>query len=488
MSEQKSIAIIGGGLSGLVAAWELCQQSPSTRITLFESSSRLGGVLNTEQIGGYLVEQSADMFTTEPPAALDFCQRLGKADELISTLPIAQRAFIATPTGLCPVPNGFSLMLPSDLEAVVGSELLDAAGQSRFLAERTVPKRRDDTDENLQSFAVRRFGQQVFDRLIQPLVSGIYTADPRRLSMRAALSRFVELEKKYGSLIAAAEAQRNQLDHRSDLLDHSDQTASGARYDLFRAPRLGMGQLIAWIVKDLSAVEIHTDSVVNNLARTDQGWRLQWSAARPSAVKLSPQHSQYFDGVIVASSANSAAKLCRDVDASLVGELTKFEAASCAVVVLGFERKQLQRPFDGYGIVVPSYLNRKLIAASFSSNKFANRAPRDRVLIRCFVGGALQADLVEQADEQLLRISLDELDSWCQINGTPELSRIYRWRETMPQYHVGHQERVARIKLAIEQQPGLELTGNSYNGVGIPVCVAESRLAAQRMNRFLEST
>ena len=487
MTDLKSIAIVGGGLSGLVAAWELRQQIPLAKTTLFESSSRLGGVLNTEQIGGYLVEQSADMFTTEPPAALEFCRQLGQADDLISTLPISQRAFIATPTGLCPVPNGFSLMLPTDLEAVAGSELLDADGRSRFLAERTVPQRRDETDESLHAFAVRRFGQQVFDRLIQPLVSGIYTADPRRLSMRAALSRFVELEKKYGSLIAAAEAQRNQLDHRSDLSDHSDQSASGARYDLFRAPRFGMGQLIDWIVKDLSAVEIQTHSVVNNLVRTERGWRLRWSDSRPFPAPASPQQFQDFDGVIVAGSAMSAGKLCCDVDPGLEAELTKIEAASCAVVVLGFERRQLQRPFDGYGIVVPSYLNRPLIAASFSSNKFAGRAPHDRVLIRCFIGGALQADLVELPDEQLLRITLSELESWCQINGTPELSRIYRWRAMMPQYHIGHPERVARIKLAIEQLPGLEFTGNSYNGVGIPVCIAEGRLAAQRMNRFLRS-
>ena len=487
MTEQKSIAIIGGGLSGLVSAWELRQQLPTARITLLESSSRLGGVLNTEQIGGYLVEQSADMFTTEPAGALELCQQLGHADELISTLPTPQRAFIATPTGVCPVPHGFALMLPHDLEAVLESKLLDAAGRSRFLEERTIPPRRDDSDESLQSFAVRRFGQQVFDHLIQPLVSGIYTADPQRLSMRATLSRFVLLEEKYGSLIAAAAAQRTQIDHSKDPLAAAEQAASGARYDLFRAPRLGMGQLIEWIVKDLSSVELRTDSFVESLARTDQGWRLQWNDARLVS-QQSSQQSQTFDGVIIASSAFSAAKLCRDVDTSSGIELSNFSAASCAVIVLGFERKQLGRPLDGYGIVVPSCLNQKLIAASFSSNKFSGRAPQDRVLIRCFVGGAMQPDLVELGDDQLLQISLNAIDGWCQINGTPEISRIYRWRAAMPQYHVGHLDRIARIDLEVAQQPGLELAGNSYNGVGIPVCIATGRLAAQRMNRFLRSS
>ena len=211
-----SIAIIGGGISGLSAALQLRRLAPNAEIVLIESNDHLGGVLKTENIGGYLVENSADMFTTEPNAALEFCQRLGRGDELISTQPVPQRAFIATPTGIVPVPRGFSLMQPNDLKAMAESSLLDETGKSRLLEEQRVMARIDESDESLESFAVRRFGQQVFDRLIQPLVSGIYTADPKRLSMQATMARFVEMERKHGSLIAAATASKNQNEHRNN--------------------------------------------------------------------------------------------------------------------------------------------------------------------------------------------------------------------------------------------------------------------------------
>lgn len=475
MSQKQTIAVVGGGVAGLASAWQLKQQLPNAQITIFEASDQLGGFLQTDSIDGYLVETSADMFSTDPATALELCRKLGHAEELIETRPVPQRAYIATPTGICPVPAGFSLMLPNDVAAVVESPLLDGEGRTRFLEEESVASQTGEEDESLQSFAVRRFGQQVFDRLIQPLVSGIYTADPRLLSMQATMKRFVEMEREHGSLIAAAKFKQSSSDQASTAAI-AEQNASGARYNLFRAPRGGMGQLIDWLVDDLDQVQVRTGARVGSISRCELEWQLEFDR------KLEPSS---FDAVVVATSAGISSKLITHTDSLLADELASIRAASCAIVVLGFDKRQLHQSFDGYGIVMPSYLKRKLIAASFSSNKFAGRAHQDKMLVRCFIGGALQADLVELPNEELIEIAVSELSRLLSFTCRPEMSRVYRWRNAMPQYHVGHLERVQRIGDRIRNQPGLELAGNSYQGVGIPVCLQSGFIAANRIAEYL---
>ena len=469
MSQTKSIGIVGGGIAGLVAAWQLRKRLPAARIVIMESGDRLGGFLQTEHIDGYLIDTSADMFTTEPPTALEFCRQLGREPELIATRPVSQRAYIATTEGIVPVPAGFSLMLPSDLNAVANSDLLDEAGKQRFLQEGTVPARTDSADESLESFAVRRFGQQVFERLIQPLVSGIYTADPKLLSMQATMARFIAMEKQHGSLIAAAKS--TQRTPSGEQAINADQTASGARYDLFRAPAHGMGQLIDWIVEDLGSVDVRTNCDVQEVSQVDQGWLV--TAANRAA--------QRFDKLIIATPSAVVARILAGFDPELAKALSSIERASCAIVVFGFNNSQLQQDFSGYGIVVPACLNRQLIAASFSSNKFSGRAPADKILIRCFVGGALQAELVDLPDDNLIELANRELNLLVPVSGRPELARVYRWKQAMPQYHVGHLERVQRIETLAAAHSGLEIIGNSYRGVGIPVCIDCGQSAANRV-------
>jgi oxygen-dependent protoporphyrinogen oxidase len=492
----RRIGIVGGGIAGLAAAWRLSQLCPDANLVLFESSSRLGGVLQTERVDGYVIETSADMFTTEPSVALDFCQQLGKADNLIQTKPVKNRAYLATPDGLCPIPQGFSLMLPNNVAAVLDSDLLDEAGKARFLAEEQVPVRNDSSDECLESFAVRRFGKQVFDRLIQPLVSGIYTADPMRLSLRATMARFETMVRAHGSLIGAGKAKNKTS--TDAVHPTAEQSASGARYDLFRAPENGMQQLVEWLIDELPALEARLQSEVASIESVGSKWQV---SVKHQDGRAEPVEEE-FDGMVLATSARAAGhlltpKLASEMPVNLVGNqsctpseavlknLSSIEAASCAIVVLGFDEEQLQQPFDGYGIVVPSYLNRRLIAASFSSNKFAGRAPEGKVLIRCFVGGALQSELVDLSDSDLVRLAGAELDQLIGITGEPELSRVYRWRNTMPQYHVGHLERIDELTQEFVQLKGLELAGNSYSGVGIPVCLDSGFKAAERIVEYL---
>ena len=470
-SRQKTVVIIGGGITGLAAAFRAQTSMSGSRIILLESNDRLGGILQTEKTGGYLIEHSADMFTSDPNAAMELCRQLDKTDALIQTKPTPDRAFVATDETIHPVPRGLSLMLPGDLDAVMNSPLLDHAARERFAAERDIPVSSQATDESLESFAVRRFGQSAFDNLIQPLVGGIYTADPKRLSMRATMARFVEMEKKHGSLIRAAETSRPQA---------IDSEVSGARYGMFRAPEQGVGQLVFWLHDALTEVEIKTNCPVKSVSKTGAGWIIETREADSTEEVITA------DAVVLATPANVSSQLLQSVDLKLQQRLASIEAASSAIVAMGFGKSQVAKKFDGYGIIVPSALNRKVIATSFSSNKFNGRARDDKLLIRCFIGGALQSELVELDDERLVEIASQELAKTIGFCGVPELTRVIRWRNCMPQYHLGHLNLVAEIEALVAEQTGLELAGNSYRGVGIPACIQSGSEAIERLARCFQ--
>ena len=468
----KTILIVGGGVTGLTAAYRAQNELKNAKIILVESSDRLGGVLQTERSGGYLIEKSADMFTSDPPFALEICEQLGKADELIQTLPAKDRAFVATENAIHPVPRGLSLMSPGDIDAVLDSPLLDKEAKRRFMDESTVAVSNWAEDESLESFAVRRFGRGAFDRLIQPLVSGIYTADPAKLSMKATMARFVDMELGHGSLIRAAAS----LQHKS-----IEKEASGARYGLFRAPKQGIGQLVGWLESALVDVEVRTNCRVGSISKLDSKWQVQLDQADAADQVLS------VDGIVLATPAQVSARLVNSFDRPLSHRLSSIEAASAAIVVLGVDQAQLSSRFQGYGIIVPAILNRQIIACSFSSNKFAHRAPDGKILVRCFIGGAMQSELVDLDDDHLIRIATAELDRMIGFCGTPEIGRVYRWRNCMPQYHLGHLDRVQEIGSFAAEHNGLELAGNSYRGVGIPACMQSGMDAIERLaNCFAE--
>lgn len=473
MNQQKTIAIIGGGISGLAAAYRAQSVLPEAKITLFESSDRIGGVLKTEHVDGYNIECSADMFVSDPPFAMKLVKSLGKTDQLLQTKPLAKgdKAFVATndPSApFHPVPRGLALMMPNDLDTIQQSPLLSEKAKQRFLKEREVPPREVEDDESLKSFAIRRFGKDVFDQLIQPLVSGIYTADPQQLSMRATMAKFIESEKTHGSLIAAAE---------SKTAKPGDHKASGARYGLFRAPERGMGQLIEWIVAATDHVDIRTGCSVVGLEKSNP----RWSIKLKNNSLESKEESTLADAVVIATSAAIAGGIVNAVDPLLTEQLTRITAASSAIVIQAIDCSQIERQFDGYGIIVPSALDRKVIATSFSSNKFSQRAPDGKLLIRTFIGGALQSDLVDLNDDELIEIAKNELVKTVGFTGDAELTQVHRWRNCMPQYHVGHLEIMNQIDELMAKHPGIELAGNSYRGVGVPACIQSGYEAVDRL-------
>jgi oxygen-dependent protoporphyrinogen oxidase len=385
----RRIAIIGGGIAGLAAAHRAKETDPSAAVTLFEASGRVGGVLETIRRDGWLIERSADMFTTREPWALDLCRRIGIADELIETDARYRRAFVVRRGRLLPVPVGFTLMSPAKIWPILTTPILSPLGKLRMACEYFTPDRRDDIDESLESFAVRRFGREAFDRLIQPLIGGIYTADPAKLSMAATLPQFVDMERRFGSLIRGMRAKESGV--RSQ-----EPASSGARYGQFLTPRDGMQQLVDALVSRLPTDCLQLNAPVARIEH-HADWEIYFQD------RTSPER---FDELVLATPGTVSSRLLASIDPQLAALIGRIPHAGCSVAVLGLRRDQVKHPLDGFGFVVPAIENRRIIACSMASVKFPGRAPADKVLLRVFVGGALQPQLGELPDDQIRHLVL----------------------------------------------------------------------------------
>jgi protoporphyrinogen/coproporphyrinogen III oxidase len=460
----KKIAVIGGGISGLAAAHRVTELDPAAQVTLFEDSDRLGGILGTIRKDGYLIETSADSFITNVPWAIDLCRRIGFADQLIPTDPAHRGAMVVCRGKLESVPEGFLLMAPNRLGSVLRSPILSLRGKLRLACERLIAAKQNGDDESLASFARRRLGRETFERLVQPLVGGIYTADPEKLSLAATLPRFLEMERQHGSLLRAARASRKASASGSNNSDDSED--SGARYSMFVAPRDGFSSLVDAIASRLPPGCVRLNTKVERIERADNQWRVGAEA---------------FDAVVVATPSQATAELLGNVDASLAGELASIEHAGSAIVVLAYDKSQIKQSLNTFGFVVPAIENRRILSASFSSVKFSGRAPDGKVLIRVFLGGALQPKMVNLSDDDLIQVASEELTDLLSIDGQPHLSKTFRWHSAMPQYHLGHLDRLKRIKDRVAQLPGLALAGNAFTGVGIPQCIRSGETAAERI-------
>ena len=498
-----SVLVIGGGISGLATALRLVtradeEQQPPPRIVVCETRSSWGGVLQTEALADGLVERCADMFTTKLPWALQLCEAIGYLEELIPTDEKRRGAFVATRSGAAPIPAGFSLLVPQRWDTVWKSNLLSRRAKLRMLLEPWVVllRRRfrpgSITDESFQSFAIRHWGREAYDWLIQPLVSGIFTADPAKLSMDAALTEFADLERAHGSLLWSAKTPPRSIDtapesssaQLQDALALSNGTnttsSSGVRYGLFLTPRHGMSHWIDALTRWLRArgVVLESETTVSQLVRTEKDWSvIRQRAAAPESI------SQNFDAVVVATPAYAAAKLLNSMDSELARSLEQIEYASAAIVVSRFRRSQFADHGEklGFGLVVPTVLGSPLIATSFASQKFPGRCVATDLLTRSFFGGALNPEHVDWDDHRLIETSVSELRRWISIEGEPLENQVVRWRKAMPQYHVGHRQRVETIMQLLAKHTSLGLAGNAYSGVGIPQCIKSGWDAADRV-------
>lgn len=480
--KQLSIAVVGGGISALAAAHRLVELAPGCRLKVFESTGRLGGVICTVHRDGYQIEQSADNFITTVPHAVKLCQQLGLEHQLVETNPACRRTFVVRQGRLHKLPDGFLMMAPTRLWPLAITPILSPLGKLRAALEYFVPPRRDDADESMAAFVRRRLGGEVFQRLVEPLVSAVYAADMEKLSVLATLPRFREMECRYGSLIRAMRAQRRL---------HPQTTGeSGARYSMFVTLRDGLSSLVDALAARLPPGSVFLNTRVVGLQRADNSWLVQFApGTQNTALPESgcrPQSSPWplvekFDAVLLAVPSYVAARLVAAVDAQLSAALARIEHSGTAVVSLGFKREQIEHPLDGMGAVTPAVENRPILAISFSSQKYPHRAPPGHVLLRVFLGGARRPELAQMPAEELLPLVLDELHRLLGTHGDPQLVDVAHWPNTMPQYHVGHKQLVASIHSRLATLPGLALAGNAYCGVGIPDCIGSARRAAESL-------
>uniref|UniRef100_A0A7C2K324 Coproporphyrinogen III oxidase n=1 Tax=Schlesneria paludicola TaxID=360056 RepID=A0A7C2K324_9PLAN len=469
------IAIIGGGLTGLAAAHRLTElateQGRSVDVTLYEAGPRLGGIVGTVERDGYLIDTGADSFITNKPGALQLCQRLGLESRLQATEPMYRGALVLHDGRPVPVPEGFQLLSPSAMWPVLKSPILSLVGKLRMAQEYFIPPRKDTGDETLASFVRRRFGQEVLERLVQPLVGGIYTSDPEKLSLAATMPRFLEMEREYGSLIRAT---RSAKPPTSD----EDRTSSGARYGLFAGLRGGMQELV-----DALAARV-TPSCRVELNAPVESMLPDITHAPPRSVyclRVRGRTTDPFDAVIPTLPAYRTADLVTELDQDLATQLRGIGYASSSIVVTGHALQNVRDPLNAFGLVVPHIERRRILAVSFSSRKFPNRAPDGRVLLRTFVGGAMQPDLFDLDDVATVQLVREELAATLGVTGEPDFAIVARYPRAMPQYHLGHLERVAEIERLSARHPGLALAGNAYRGVGVPDAIHSGEQAAERV-------
>jgi oxygen-dependent protoporphyrinogen oxidase len=430
------------------------------------------------------------------PWGIDLCRRLGIVDDLVGTSEQGRQAFVVRCGRLRPIPDGFILMAPSKLWPILKTPILSPLGKLRLAWEYFVPQRREENghDESLASFVRRRLGRETFDRLVQPLVAGIYTADPEKLSLAATLPRFQDMEREHGSLIRATLRQR----HSKSAATSSSGPASGARYGLFVTPRAGLSSIVNAIAARQPPGAIQTNATVRAITRTNNRWLLNHgnlaagtqptnqSAGKANVHKggrpTSPPaelERNVFDALVVAAPAPVASRLLANAEPALAADLASIDYAGAVVVSVAFDRNEIRHSLDGFGFVVPAIERRRILSASFSSVKFPGRAPTDKVLIRTFVGGACQRELCDSPDDELEKLVHHELGELLGITGRPLWTTITRWSNSMPQYHVGHLDRVERIEARVICTPGLALAGNAYRGVGVPHAIHSGEQAAE---------
>lgn len=478
---KKRIAVIGGGISGLAVAYHLMEESAKcnlpVEITLFEAKSRLGGVISTDFSDGFLLEGGPDSFISDKPWALALARRLGLGEELLGTNPSFRRSFIVKGNQLAPVPEGFYLLAPSRLGPFVTTPIFSWPGKLRMALDLILPRRRNHSpshDESLANFVRRRFGREALERMAQPMVGGIYTADPEELSLRATMPRFLDWELEYRSLIVA------MIQRRKKLQAHLRERTSGPRYGLFVSFHKGMSQLIQALEAQLPSGSIRLGCRITGLKlqQPEGGWVLEDESGE----------SFHVEAVCLALQANQSADLLELVQPRLSDRLLQVKYASTATVNLAYRRQDIPHTLDGFGFVVPVVEKRDILACTFCQVKFEGRVPENHALLRAFMGGALQPHVYDFDDKDMLNAVRKNLKELVGIQAEPLFSRIERHPLSMAQYRVGHLELLSEMESLAAQLPGLQLAGNGFTGIGVPDCVHRGEECAERIMEYLSNT
>jgi len=468
----RRIAIVGGGISGLAAAFRLEQmrgKGLDLEYALFEASPYFGGVLRTEQVEGFTIEAGPDSFLTEKTWAADFCREAGLAGEIITSNPGHRKAYILLHGCLSPIPDGFMFMAPSKVLPVLRSQLFSTSTKIRMAREWFHPPRESVEDESVASFVERHYGAEMVERVAAPLLAGVYGGDVAQLSMQAVLPRFAAIEAQYGSIT------RGMLAHRG--------RKPAKKTPPFTSLKNGMQQLADAVLARLAPGSCHANCRVdairlmqgdeqrNERAHENDQWEISIKANFGGNAK------QLFDGLILALPAYRSAALLQGIASRLAGELQSIPYTSSVTVALAYDSEVRSMLPAGSGFLVPQSEGKHILATTFVHNKFPHRAPAGRALIRCFLGGAHAPEILNQSDVEILGLVKEDLRQILGIATEPLLSRVFKSKAAMAQYTVGHKGRVERIEQLSRELPAFALAGNAYQGIGIPDCLLSANRA-----------
>jgi oxygen-dependent protoporphyrinogen oxidase len=457
----KQVAIVGGGLAGLTAAWQMHRLG--VPFTLFEASARVGGTVETVRRDGFVIETGPDGWVTEKPWATELVHELGLSDELIHSSDATRVTYILQGGRLVALPDGLRMMVPTDLGALAGSPLFSAQAIAAYASE---PARAAELkalapteDESIASFVLRHFGAEVLAKVGAPLLSGVFGGDVERLSVRAVMPKFVQMERDHGSLISAFSAMARR----------------DAPKPVFTSLRNGVESLVERMASELPSNCVRLNTPVTSVVRSGHGWTLATAGRSPGTPE-----AHVAEHVILATPPRMTRRL---LGPGMIGPEFEIEASSCVIAALAFARP-LELP-RGFGFLVPAGEPSTLMAATFVEGKYSHRAPAGAHLIRAFFGGSVATRLAEVEDAEIAAEAHRELARLLQFAcgqlPQPDFSVVRRWPDSLPQYAVGHLERMDALDTQVNQRNGLHLLGNAYRGVGLPDLIREARSLARQL-------
>jgi len=462
----KRLTIVGGGIAGLSAAYSAVKMlGGGEDITVLESGETWGGKIVTNQVEGFVIEGGPDTFVVTKPWGMRLCQELGIDQRLKGTNPIQKNTYILHNQRLHPLPGGLTMMIPTEFGPMLRSNLLSWPAKLRMGMDVLIPAQKTNGDESMGDFVTRRLGRQAYERLVEPLMSGIYAGDGDQLSIRATLPMLREMEFEHGGLVKGALALRRRR-------SKNGKTSSGAA-SIFTTPQNGLGEITDALVNSLhkAGVNLHSNSPAQSVRQVNNSF----------AIGLVNGQAIQTGHLILATPAFVSGQLVTDFAPKLAMELEGIDYVTTSTVSLAFRDNDLVRPLDGYGYVIPRRENRSALACTWTSTKFPHRAPEGYALLRVFIGRAGQEKDIDWNENALLALARKEIALTLGIIAQPVVSRVFIWEKAMPQYNVGHLARLERIETELDKFPSLALAGNGYQGIGIPDCIHSGELAVERL-------